>query len=374
MKKGRNLIVFLFAWAVVSLSVQAQTGQHDVKGLVRDSSGASVPGATVVLLQSADSVMESFTSTDADGNFQLKRVSGGRYILQVSYIGHSTYSKALEVNGPVDLGPVVLRPKNTQLKEVDISSEHIPVVIKNDTVEYNAKAFKTQPNAAVEDLLKRLPGVEVEKDGTIKAHGKTVNKVLVDGKEFFGDDPKVATKNLPADAIDKVQVFDKKSDMAEFTGIDDGERDKTINLKLKDEKRKGVFGKVTGGYGTDERYEARANINSFRKKTQVSLIGLSNNTNQQGFSVMDYVNFMGGFRNMAGGGQGGSLSLNPGDIGVPLNMGSSNGFTTTTATGVNFNYDLGEKTEIRSSYFYNQLDKTIDKSTFRQSLQGRGSF
>ena len=162
-----------------------------------------------------------------------------------------------------------------------------------DTIQYNAGSFKTQPNASVEDLLKKLPGVKVDKDGTVKAQGEKVQKVLVDGKEFFGNDPKMATKNLPADAIDKVQVYDKLSDQAQMTGFDDGNSEKTINLKLKKDKKKGAFGKVNAGAGTDDRYQGKFNVNSFKGARQMSVIGMANNTNAEGFSFMDILNFTG---------------------------------------------------------------------------------
>ena len=159
------------------------------------------------------------------------------------------------------------------LDELVVTAEHIPMVIKKDTLEYNAAAFKVGPNANVEDLLRRLPGVDVEQDGSIRAQGEEVEQVLVDGKEFFGNDPRIATQNLPADAVDKVQVYDKQSDMAEFTGIDDGEESKTINLALREDSKQGYFGNMTGGYGNDvlqSRYEGKASINRFTPTTQLS--------------------------------------------------------------------------------------------------------
>src|ERR1044071_642293 len=162
------------------------------------------------------------------------------------------------------MGNISMNDRSKVLDEVVVKNEAPPVTLINDTVQYNANSFKTAPNASVEQLLKKLPGVQVDKDGTIKAQGEKVNKVLVDGKEFFGNDPKIATKNLPADAVDKVQVYNKQSDQAQLTGFEDGNYEKTINLKLKKDKKKGVFGKLMAGGGTNDRFESRASLNSFK--------------------------------------------------------------------------------------------------------------
>src|SRR5205085_275873 len=177
--------------------------------------------------------------------------------------------------------------------------------------------------------------------------GEQVQRVTVDGKEFFGRDPKLATRNLPADAVDKVQVFDRKSEQSQFTGIDDGQREKTINLELKEEKRNGAFGTMMAGYGTNDRYTGKANINRFSKGKQLSFLGMGNNVNEQGFSINDYMNFTGGSQQMMSGG-GGSMQLtfdgnNAG--GVPLNFGGrQNGIITNYAGGLNFNQVVSKKT------------------------------
>ena len=192
--------------------------------------------------------------------------------------------------------------KSNVLGAVTVEEEAPPVTLKNDTIVYNANSFKTQPNGVVEDLLKKLPGVQVDKNGNITANGQQVNHVYVDGKEFFGSDPKIATKNLPADAIDKVQVFDKQSDISQLSGFDDGDDEKAINLQLKKDRKKGVFGKMTGGYGTDDRYNGQFNINDFKNERQFSVIGAANNINSDAFTFNDILNFTGGMRNMQNGG------------------------------------------------------------------------
>ncbi|MEP7238961.1 MAG: outer membrane beta-barrel protein, partial [Ferruginibacter sp.] len=238
-----------------------------------------------------------------------------------------------------------------------------------DTIQYNAGSFKVQPNANVEQLLKKLPGIKVEKDGTIKAQGEKVAKVLVDGKEFFGNDPKVATKNLPADAIDKVQVYDKQSDQAQLTGFEDGNYEKTINLKLKKDKKKGMFGKVNAGGGTKERYEGKFNVNSFKAARQFSAIGMGNNTNAEGFSFMDILNFTGELSRMQNNNGGNvNISMN-GDEAAAMGMnpgGANSGINTAWAGGLNYNNIIGTKADLQTNYFYNRLNPKLESHLQRQ--------
>ncbi|MEM6700863.1 MAG: TonB-dependent receptor, partial [Bacteroidota bacterium] len=209
---------------------------------------------------------------------------------------------------------------------------------------------------------------EVDRNGTIRAQGEEVSKVLVDGKEFFGNDASIATQNLPADAIDKVQVFDKKSDVAEFTGVDNGERDKTINLKLKEDKKKGYFGTLDAGYGSDNRFAAKGNINRFTPNLQLSAIGRSNNVNEQGFSMMEYIEFMGGIQALTSG----SGVLNPQELGIPISPDGrrSDGFVDTHVGGLNLNYELSKKTKLHFNYFYNDLQQNLDRNATLQNLLG----
>ncbi|MEM9717701.1 MAG: TonB-dependent receptor [Bacteroidota bacterium] len=357
-----SLYVFLFLLCFCLGS--ALYGQTRIEGMVRDSLSQALGSASVMLLQVEDSVMEAFALSRPDGTFQFSRIKAGKYLVQVSYLGYApsfTPVKVTAGSSVQEIAPIELVALTTSLEKITITGDRTPIRIRRDTIEYNADAFNTQPNDVVEDLLKKLPGVEVNRDGSIKAQGENVQKVLVEGKEFFGDDPRIATKNLPADAIDKVQVFDKQSDMAEFTGIEDGQDAKTINLALKEGKKVGVFGKLGAAYGTDERYRLRGNLNKFDKKLQLSFIGNANNINQQGFSFEDYVGFMGGL--------GSGMSFSPGNgEGGLLNSGRSDGFLRTSTAGVNFNYELGPKTEFRSSYFFNQLDQDRLRTSQRENL------
>jgi len=244
--------------------------------------------------------------------------------------------------------------------------------IKGDTLEFNTENFKTAPNAVVEDMLKKMPGVTVDNDGTIRINGQRVNRVLVNGKEFFTGDPKIATRNLSADAVDKVQVFDKKSDQSEFTGVDDGNTQKAINLKLKKDKNNALFGRTTAAAGTDSRFDAQANINKFKGEQQVSFLGMGNNTNRQGFSVTDIMNFTGEMaRGMRGGGgmvirTGGG----PDDSGLPITGLGQNqqGVAQTFAGGLNYNDAWSKKTNVNASLIASDVDLNTKRDVYRQYL------
>lgn len=361
---------------------QAMAQNVLIKGQIIDGDEGALPAATAMLMNSSDSVLVNFVLSDLEGVFEFKKILKGDYYVQLTYLQYDMIRVPVKVDGSkevIDLGRVIMTAEGTRLEDVEITAELIPVLIKGDTIEYNAKAFKTDPADNVEQLLKQLPGIEVDQDGNIKAQGEDVEKILVDGKEFFGDDPKTASKNLPADAVDKVQVFDKMSDVSEFTGIDDGERTKTINLALKDDRKSGYFGNVEGGYGTKDRFEGKTNLNKFGPKTQISLLGMANNINKQAFGVQDYINFMGGVSNLMsqggfgrGGGGGGGGSLSPSDLGVSMwgsgNGLNNNGIATTAAGGLNFNTDIGKNVELASSYFYNYLNNDIDKNSIRETV------
>lgn len=357
----KKLALFLFCIALGSGSAFAQ---NTVIGTVVDTTDVGLPGATVMAMNTKDSSLISFALTDGQGKFEVQRVPKGDVLLRITYIGYGSKDAILtfpENREMRDLGLVKLLPQSELIDELTVTGERNPIEIKKDTVEFNASSFRTQPNAVVEDLLQQLPGVEVDRDGGVKAQGEDVQRVLVDGKEFFGRDPKIATKNLPADAVEKVQVYDRQSDQAEFTGIDDGQREKTINLKLKDDKKKGAFGNMTAGIGDAGRFVGKATINSFNKNTQLSFIGTGNNINEQGFSLDDYRSFSSG-----SGGGGGRFSRGSGD--APINFGNAEGIATTYAGGLNFNHEFTEVTELNMSYFYSRFDKLTLTDQLQQTF------
>lgn len=362
-------LLFLSLFICLALNLFSQ--KYTIEGSVIDSNKVALEFTSVVLLQSQDSILVGFSITNKDGLFRIDGIEAGSYLLNASFLGYKDYYKTVDIKGEestIKIDMVQLEAASALLDEVTINATHIPIQIKNDTVEYNADAFKTQAGDNVEELLKKLPGIEVEKDGTIKAHGEEVEKIMVEGKEFFSGDPTIATKNLPADIVDKIQVFDKDSEMAEFTGIDDGEQQKTINIGLKEGKKAGYFGAATVGYGSDERYDSKFNINRFGKKLQISGVGMINNVNKQGFSFNEYVGFMGGLSNlMRSGGRNNSSGLN-------ISQGLGDGFVDTGALGFNINYDFGKKTDWNNSYFLNQIKNKLESSLQRINLLGNSGF
>ena len=350
-----------------------------VKGVAYDTLAAkALSDATITVLVKKDSSLLTFGMTDNAGRFYLDNIPAGEYRLLITHIGYHNTNKFFSIteeNKNIDLGNVVMNDKTKVLEEVIVSNDAPPVTLIGDTVQYNAGSFKTQPNASVEQLLKKLPGVQVQKDGTVKAQGQTVSKVLVDGKEFFGNDPKMATKNLPADVIDKVQVYDKMSDQAQLTGFDDGNSEKTINLKLKKDKKKGAFGKIMGGGGTDERFEGRFNVNSFKGARQMSAIGMANNTNTEGFSFMDMMNFTGELSRMMRGGNGNiNINITADDPNAALLSGSNNGIRTIWGGGVNYNNIIGNKIDFTSNYFYNHYNPKKESQVQRQYILPDSSY
>nr|WP_294988287.1 TonB-dependent receptor [uncultured Sediminibacterium sp.] len=354
-----------------------------VKGHVFDTAtNRGLAYATVSIVDSKDSTLVTFTRADSTGKFNFKTLEKGSYLISASYVGYVPVWKSIEVTAGnmLDLGQLILTDV-LKSNDVTVTARRAPVTINNDTVEFNTENFKTQPNAVVEDLLKRLPGVTVDTDGTVRVNGQKINRVLVNGKEFFTGDPKIATKNLDADAVDKVQVFDKKSDRAEFTGIDDGNSEKAINLKLKKDRNKSTFGRIAGGAGGDDgRYDAQTNINRFNGDQQLSLLGMANNVNKQGFSLNDIMNFTGDLaRGMRNTGGGISISINSGgggDNGLPVTGLGQNqqGVATTYAGGVNYNDLWNKKSNVNTSGMFSDIDLATNRTTNRQNLLPGNSF
>ena len=368
MKKILLIVLSCFVWII---SFSQKTGS--VKGIVFDTiSKQPVGAATITVLQRSDSSLVTFTMTTSRGEFTLTNIGYGDYRLLVTHVGYHNVNKYFTINEThknIDLANIEVSDKNKVLEEVVIQAEAPPVTLIGDTVQYNAGSFKTKPNSVVEDLLKKMPGIQVEKDGTVKAQGEEVKKVLVDGKEFFGNDPKVATKNLPADAVDKVQVYNRQSDMAQLTGFDDGNSEKTINLKLKKDKKKGVFGKVNAGGGTDGRYQGRFNVNSFKGARQMSVIGMGNNTNAEGFSFMDILSFSGGMSQLGGGASGGSINISGnGALSDLMGAGNNRAINTSWAGGANYNNIIGTKMELQSNYLFSRYNPVTNQKLSRQYI------
>ncbi len=381
MKKSSSLPTLLLLLACQLLSAQ-NPAKTTIKGLVADTLNAELPFATVMLLNPKDTTLVNFTRSDEQGAFSFKNVRNVPYLLKISYIGYLPYQQHLHPSAEEtsDLGQVRMKPISTELMEVVIRTAKAPLRIHGDTIEYDASTFKVPPGSTVEDLLRRLPGIEVDADGNIRAQGKDVKRVYVDGKTFFGDDPKSATKNLGAETISKVQVYDEKSEQAKLTGVDDGKKEKAMNLEMKDEFKKGSFGKITGAVGSSERWAARGSYNRFNQKQQLSFIGFGNNINQTGVNWEDYGEFKGqntfgnydnGDFGFSGGG-GRYYYNNNNDDGIQNNF-DGRGFTKNYGGGANYNFD-NKKTKFNLSYFYNQSALQLDQYSFRQTFLPEGSF
>lgn len=368
-----KLFFTLFLGLFFSFSSIAQMA--NLTGEVNDANeNKPIKNAVVALLIPKDSVLYLFTRSDSAGNYTLKNVESGKYILMTSQPYYADLLTNIEVKNDEKLPLTKLISKAELLQEVIIKTG-TPMRIKGDTTVYTADSFKVSANANVEELLKKLPGIQVDKDGNIKAMGETVQKVLVDGEEFFGDDPGMAVKNLRADAVKEVQVFDKKSDESQFTGIDDGKTQKTINLKLKDNKKAGYFGKVDLAGGPEKHIDNRYNTNilfgSFKGKRKLSAFLLNGNTGQDGLSWQDEQKY--------GGNDNVSLDITD-DGNVSFNwLGNSddepyvdpqNGYMTNVNAGLQYSNKWNDKYNLNLSPKYNSQNYTNHKTTFTQSQIG----
>lgn len=285
-----NRLIIIAAMLLCSARLFAQSPYH-IKGAVADTSlKIKLANATVCVLNAKDSIIRKFVYAKEGGAFAINNLPPGNFILLVSYPEYADYAEKFTLDAAhpsKDFGSIAMPLKSRLLHDVLVKGTVNAIKIKGDTTEFSAKAYVIQPNDKVEDLLKQLPGIQVDKDGKITANGQTVSKVLVDGDEFFGDDPTLVTKNLRADMVDKVQLFDKKSDQATFTGVDDGKRTKTINIQLKEDKKNGTFGKLDGGLATQKLYESQAIFNRFKAKSKYSAYATSANNGKIGLGYAD---------------------------------------------------------------------------------------
>jgi outer membrane receptor protein involved in Fe transport len=286
--KTTTWLIALFV--LIGFTTHAQSN-YNVKGLAVDTAEKRVLlNASIMVLNAKDSTLRKFTRAKSDGSFAIDNMLAGKFILVLSYPGYADYSEGFTLddkNQEHNFGKLAMTQTSRLLHDVIIKGEVRAIKIKGDTTEFNAKAYVIQPNDKVEDLIKQFPGIQVDKDGKITAQGQKVEKVLLDGEEFFGDDPTLVTKNIRADMVDKVQLYDKKSDQAAFTGIDDGEKTRTLNIKLKDGKKSGYFGKAIGGLGTDKYYSGQLMFNKFQNKEKLSVYGIGSNNGTTSLSWDD---------------------------------------------------------------------------------------
>jgi hypothetical protein len=372
--------------------------KYTIKGSALDTvSGTPLVNTSIAILNSKDSTLVRFGRAAANGGFNLNNLKSGQFILLVSYPDYADYVETFSLDSirpSKDFGKIKMILKARLLEEVIVKGTAAQMTIKGDTTEFNAAAFNIEANSKVEDLLKQLPGIQVDKDGKITAHGQAVNKVLVDGEEFFGDDPTLVTKNIRGDMVDKVQLYDKKSDQATFTGIDDGERTKTINIKLKEGKKQGYFGKVDGGAGNDKFYQGQAMFNVFKEKQKFSAYGTIANTAKTGLGWEDNSKYStsnvqvmeGGIFFVSGEG-GGDLDSYDGRFngeGIPITRSGGMHYDTKWKDdkySLNMNYKAGSinvagnknslnQNNLPSGIINSNSDQNFDNSMFRQKLDG----
>ena len=383
----------LFALLLWALPVLAQS-QNPLRlsGRVVDTQRAPVPGATVTVSSLADTTQRWGAVANARGDFEITLPHPGRYRLRVSSVGYRVLERILLLRQSQSLGELVLEPSPVQTGEVTVEAVQERATVKEDTVEYAASAYTVNPDATAEDLVRKLPGVSIQ-GGQITAHGETVQRVLVDGREFFGQDPMAVLRNLPAEVVQSVQIFDRESEQARLTGIrDPGSTEKTINIITNPAMRTGRFGRLYGGYGTTTRYQAGATLNFFRDTLRFSVVGLSNNINQQNFAlddVLGIVNFA-GQQSPSGGPpptvmrmlfQGGRLPGPPpgmrggGPRGPFAQIGTffvpeQGGINTAHALGGMYSNRWGRWLEVTGSYFFNTVLNSSDTRLRRQYFSG----
>lgn len=339
-----------------------------VSGTVKDAADASnMPGANVQLRSLDEAGKGLLQVTDLSGQFRFSGLPQGNYILSVSFIGFRSFSDTVQVaNKEITLGNILLEPSIEVLDNIEVLGQRLQAIQQGDTTAYNAAAFKTNPDATAEDLVRKMPGI-VMQNGTIQAQGEDVRRVLVDGREFFGDDATAALRNLPAEIIDQIQVFDRQSDQAQFSGYEDGEEEKTINIVTKPEMRQGIFGRLSGGYGTDNRYAASGNVNIFDDTRRISILGLANNINEQNFSQQDLAGAMaGGGGGRRGGGRGGRGGGRGGGGAENFQTGPNRGITQSQSFGINYSDEYGDKTKLTGSYFFNRSDNRQQNNIGRE--------
>eukprot|EP01132_Coremiostelium_polycephalum_P017488 gene17488-20931_t len=394
----KKIIPVVLLLLLGTLSLRAQ-GPHSIKGFVVDTLYTTrLVNSSVSVLNAKDSTLVKFTRVGENGAFNIPGIPAGKFILLVTYPGYADYVEKFNLDSlhkEKDFGKVNLILMAKLLSEVLIKGTAGAIKIKGDTTEFNASGFTIQPNSKVEDLLKQLPGIQVDKDGKITAQGQKVNKVLVDGEEFFGDDPTLVTKNIRGDMVDKVQLYDKKSDQATFTGIDDGVKEKTLNIKLKEDKKQGYFGKLDAGAGTNKNYEGQGMFNMFKGKKKFSAYGTIGNTGRTGLGWQDNSKY-GSSSNMEFSDDGGIMIFGGGgdDLesfsgqysgeGIPLARTGGvhyDGKWNQDKESINSNYKIGSlsvdgtknvqtQNNLPGGIIKSNSDQTFNNYAFRQKLDG----
>ncbi|AXG68109.1 outer membrane protein beta-barrel family protein [Kordia sp. SMS9] len=353
------------------LSTNLFAQEFEIKGSVVDKTDKTpLESATVYLQTLKDSTLITYTISDRNGKFELAgRTKQKEANLFITYTGFKLYQQKITLDKSVIMLPQIgMELASDELDAVQLVAVRAPITVKKDTLEFNADSFKTRPDATVEDLIKQLPGVEVDSDGKIRVNGKEVNKILVNGKPFFGDDPNIATKNLTKEIVDKIQVTTTKSEAEEFTGKKGTGEEQTINIELKEDQNKGFFGRATVSGGTDERYAISGIGNYFNDKQRVSVLASKNNINSSGFSFDEIYDMMGSTANSISRNSNGQFSING------QSFGGGEGITTTTNGGMSFVDEYKDKTEVVADYFYSRADSENESRVNRENILPDGRF
>jgi hypothetical protein len=379
----------------ILIIVGAGANAQSIKGRLLDlNENKPLRGATLTLTSLKDSLQKFSAISDSSGRFQFSDLERDSFVLNVSFIGYEDFKQIVAVKDTaINLGTLFIPKSIKQLGEVTVITKTPPTQQKGDTIQYNASQFKVNPDATAEDMVKKLPGVTVDRQGNVTAQGEQVKKITIDGRDFFGDDATVALRNLPAEIIDKIQVFDRLSDQSQFTGFDDGNTQKAVNIVTKANMRNGQFGRMYAGYGTDDRYSAGGNVSFFKNNRRISLVGLANNVNQQNFATQDLLGVTssggsrGGFGGFGGGqagnrGQGSNRSGasssggNFGSFGGQGNflVGQQSGISKTNAIGINFSDVWAKKLTVSGSYFFNNSNNTNQQLTNRVTTLNDSNF
>jgi len=364
---SKYLYIFLCFCSFQFLRAQTFT----INGKLIDEYKQPAIGSSVFLLKTDSSFIKG-TATDVEGQFNLENINSDNYILKILSLGYKPLFKSIQIkNQNLIIPTITLKQNLTNLKEVTVEAQQALATQNGDTTSFKANAYKVNKDATAEDLVSKMPGVTVV-DGKVQAQGEEAKQVLVDGKRFFGDDASAVLKNLPAEVIDKVQVFDKKSDQSQFTGFDDGNASKTINIVTKAQFKNGVFGKVYGGYGYEDKFKGGGSVNIFKGDRRITVLAQSNNINEQNFSSEDLV----GVSSSSSGGGGGRRGSGQGGMGGGNNpsenfqSNTQNGINTTSLFGLNYADKWGKKTEVTASYFFNWTQNDSKSSLLQQYILG----
>ncbi|WP_294069730.1 TonB-dependent receptor [Proteiniphilum sp. UBA1028] len=357
----KKLFILAITLSLCTLPMIAQAqSETSISGkLIDEETEEPVPLASVRVLQRADSAFVTGKASNAEGLFTIP-VKSGSYILHISFIGYNDVYRDVQVTSShpnVKLGNIILSNDNIMLSETVVTAKAPEITVKGDTLEYNADSYKVTESAVVEDLLKKMPGVEIDNEGKITVNGKEIKKILVDGEEFFSNDPKVASKNLPAKMVEKLQVLERRTEMAQMTGFDDGEEENVINLMVRPGMKEGLFGSAFAGYGSKERYEGNAMVNYMKDKDQYTFLGGINNTNNAGFS--DLASSM--FGSMGGRGGRGMM------------FGGQDGIATSANLGGNFSKQFTPKLKFGGNVRYGYTDNNVLSNVFTQNLLSAGN-